>query len=123
MRLDADMHRGTRDQLADVVVPALAAERALQRAAAGTAPSGTGRVVGLAESTASTIRYSFACSAVMKKSRSVSRWDLLHGLPGVVDQDAVQLLPHPQDLLGLDVNVGGLPLHSAWRLMDQGPGV
>src|SRR2546430_14574268 len=74
MRLGADMHRGTRDQLADVVVPALAAERALQRAAAGTAPSGTGRVVGLAEITASTIRYSFACSAVLKKSRSVSRW-------------------------------------------------
>src|SRR5437773_5705622 len=73
MRLDADMHRGTRDQLAHVV-PALAAERILQRAAAGTAPSGTGRVVGLAEITASTIRYSFACSAVMKKSRSVSRW-------------------------------------------------
>src|SRR5439155_13950976 len=63
----------TRDQPAHVVL-ALAAERALQRAAAGTAPSGTGRVVGLEEITASTIRYSFACSAVMKKSRSVSCW-------------------------------------------------
>src|SRR3989454_4623721 len=39
-----------------------------------TAPSGSGRVVGREEITSSTIRYSFACSAVMKKSRSVSRW-------------------------------------------------
>src|SRR5207249_3106809 len=73
MSLDAEIHRETCDQLAHVVL-ALAAERALQRAAAGTAPSETALVVGLAEITASTIRYSFACSAVMKKSRSVSRW-------------------------------------------------
>src|SRR2546428_7068464 len=33
-----------------------------------TAPSGSGRVVGREEITSSTIRYSFACSAVMKKS-------------------------------------------------------
>ncbi len=41
----------------------------------------------------------------------------------MVDQDAVQLLPHPEDLPGLDVDVGGLPLHAAQRLVDQDPGV
>src|SRR5439155_897331 len=42
--------------------------------AANAAASATARVVGLDEMTSSTILYSFACSAVMKKSRSVSRW-------------------------------------------------
>src|SRR5215468_578913 len=45
--------------------------------------------------------------------------DLLHALPGVVDQDAVELLPHPEDLLGLDVDVRGLALHAAEGLMDH----
>src|SRR3989441_8974491 len=86
-----------------------------------TAPSGSGRVVGREEITSSTIRYSFACSAVMKKSRSVSRWIFSMGLAGVVGQDAVQLLAHPEDLLGLDVDVGGLPLHAAQRLVEHDP--
>src|SRR4029453_14102154 len=86
----ADVHGGARDELADVVL-ALAAERALQRpsalarpgrhrpapsrpAAATAGASVTDRVVGLEAMTSSTILYSLACSAVMKKSRSVSRW-------------------------------------------------
>src|SRR5262249_23465154 len=92
--LVTDVDGGSRDQLANVVL-ALAAERALQGAVAFTGPrhpsvdsyfwtcaaesaacSLTARVVGLEEITSSTILYSLACSAVMKKSRSVSRWIL-----------------------------------------------
>src|SRR5262249_39614021 len=85
--LVADVNGGAGDQLADVVL-ALPAEGALERPAAltgarhasysyavtATAASGTGRVVGFEEITSSTMWYSLACSAVMKKSRSVSRW-------------------------------------------------
>src|SRR5207237_4111186 len=90
--LIADVHGGARDQLAHVVL-ALAAERALQGAvafarstrhhclpyfwtcaAASAACSLTARVVGLEEMPSSTILSSLACSAVMKKSRSVSFW-------------------------------------------------
>jgi len=45
--------------------------------------------------------------------------DLLHALARVVHEDAVELLAHPQDLLGLDVDVGGLALHAAQRLVDH----
>jgi hypothetical protein len=45
--------------------------------------------------------------------------DLLHRLAGVIDEDAVELLAHPEDLLGLDVDVGRLPLGAAQRLVDQ----
>src|SRR2546426_6174465 len=89
--LVADVDGRARDELADVVL-ALAAEGALQRSVALTRPrhpsldpyfwtwaeraagSLTARVVGFEEITSSTILYSLACSAVMKKSRSVSRW-------------------------------------------------
>src|SRR5262249_30417214 len=45
--------------------------------------------------------------------------DLLHTLSGVVDEDAVEFLPHAEDLLRLDVDVRGLPLHAAEGLMDH----
>src|SRR5882724_4250634 len=45
--------------------------------------------------------------------------DLIHRLAGVIDEDAVQLLAHPEDLLGLDVDVGRLALGAAQRLVDQ----
>src|SRR4030095_12049582 len=41
--------------------------------------------------------------------------DLLHALSGVMHEDAVELLAHAQNLPGLDVDVGGLPLHAAQR--------
>src|SRR2546428_9499647 len=66
-----------------------------------TAPSGSGRVVGREEITSSTIRYSFACSAVMKKSRSVSRWIFSMGLAGVVGPATGQPPAHPDDFLCL----------------------
>ncbi len=53
----------------------------LSAAAASAACSLTGRVVGFDAMTSSTILYSFACSAVMKKSRSVSRSILSIGCP------------------------------------------
>ena len=37
----------------------------------------------------------------------------------MVDEDVVQLLAHAQDLPGLDVDVGGLALHAAQRLVDH----
>src|SRR6185369_373441 len=91
--LIADIDRRAGDELAHVVL-ALAAEGALQSSVALTRPrhpsadsyfwtcaesaacSLTARVVGLEEITSSTILYSLACSAVMKKSRSVSFWIL-----------------------------------------------
>src|SRR6266508_5406759 len=48
--------------------------------------------------------------------------DLLHALPRVVNQDAVELLPHAEDLPGLDVDVGRLSLHAAQRLVDHDAG-
>jgi len=49
--------------------------------------------------------------------------DLIHGLAGVVLEDAVQLLAHPEDFPGLDVDVGRLALRAAQRLVDQDPRV
>ena len=52
--------------------------------------------------------YSLASSADMTKSRSVSLWILLDRLAGVVGEDLVEQVAHAQDLLGLDLDVGGL---------------
>src|SRR5438477_11120358 len=49
--------------------------------------------------------------------------DLLHGLPCVVQEDAVELLAHPENLSGLDVDVRGLLLHAAHGLVDNDPRV
>src|SRR4029453_10462633 len=49
--------------------------------------------------------------------------DLLHALAGVVNQDAVQLLPHAEDLPGLDVDIRRLPLHPSQRLVNHDAGV
>src|SRR5437588_1750425 len=49
--------------------------------------------------------------------------DLLEGLPGVLGQDLVEQLPVTEDLLGLDLDVHGLALRAAVRLVDQDPGV
>src|SRR5262245_27409690 len=46
-------------------------------------------------------------------------FDLLEALPGVPDEDVVQLLTQAEDLASLDVDVGGLPLHAAERLVDH----
>src|SRR2546430_16441740 len=45
--------------------------------------------------------------------------DLLHGMPGVVEQDAVQLLPHPRDLPTLDVTIDVLTLPHAYSYQAQ----
>src|SRR6185437_3049784 len=47
----------------------------------------------------------------------------LLGLPGVGGQHPGEEVPHPQDLLGLDLDVAGLPLHPAERLVQEHPGV
>ena len=44
-------------------------------------------------------------------------------LAGMMRQDPVQLILEFQDLLGLDMNIGGRPLSSAPRLMDHHAGV
>src|SRR5712692_38319 len=49
--------------------------------------------------------------------------DLLHLLACVPRQDLVQLLPGPQYLLGMDLDVGRLPLHAAPWLVDEDVGV
>ena len=58
----------------------------------------------------------------MMKSRSVSR-DLVDVLPGVVGDDRVERLAHPDDLLGLDLDVDRLAGRTAVRLVDEHPGV
>src|SRR5215470_6373942 len=45
--------------------------------------------------------------------------DLLHGLLRVEGEEVVQAVLDPQDLLGLDGDVGGLPLGPTPGLMDQ----
>src|SRR3954453_5647089 len=49
--------------------------------------------------------------------------DLLDGLTGVVGQDLVEEIAHAQDLLGLDLDVGGLPGAAPPRLVQQHSGV
>src|SRR4029077_10376520 len=44
--------------------------------------------------------------------------DLLEGLAGVEGQDPVEELTHPDDLLGLDLDVDGLAGRAAVRLVD-----
>src|SRR5258708_17553909 len=51
------------------------------------------------------------------------RRELLHGLLGVEGQDMVQAVLDSQDLLGLDGDIGGLPLGTPPGLMDQDPRV
>src|SRR5206468_8130637 len=48
--------------------------------------------------------------------------DLLQALPGVLHEDVVHLLAQPDDLARRDVDVGGLALHAAERLMDHDSG-
>src|SRR5690606_34641005 len=50
-------------------------------------------------------------------------FDALEGLAGVMLEDLVDALLGPQDLLGVDLDVRGLPLEPAERLVDHDPGV
>ena len=45
------------------------------------------------------------------------------GLAGVAGEDLVEQVAHPQDLPGLDLDVGGLAAAAAPRLVEQHPGV
>src|ERR1700677_2510655 len=47
----------------------------------------------------------------------------LHGLARVVSQHAIQEIAHAQDLLGLELDVAGLPLDPPERLVQEDPGV
>src|SRR5262249_44147143 len=49
--------------------------------------------------------------------------DLLGVLAGVAAEDLVQLLAKGQELLGVDLDVGGLALNAAPGLVDHDPGV
>src|SRR5262245_6132030 len=45
--------------------------------------------------------------------------ELVERLAGMALQDGVQRLAHPQDLAGVDLDLGRLPLDPAERLVDQ----
>src|SRR4029079_7908503 len=47
------------------------------------------------------------------------RLDALDRLAGVLHQQLVQLVARPEDLLGVDVDVRGLPREATERLVDQ----
>src|ERR1019366_10737464 len=47
----------------------------------------------------------------------------LDGLAGVVREDLVDPAADPEDLLGVNLDVGGLTAESAARLVDEDPGV
>ena len=79
--------------------------------------------VSRAEMTSSMSPYSTASAAVMMKSRSVSLDDPLGALAGVVGEHAVEQVPHPQDLPGLELDVAGLALDAAEGLVEEDPGV
>src|SRR5947208_14314880 len=49
--------------------------------------------------------------------------DLLHGLTGVVGEDAIEQLPQPHDLLRLDLDVGRLSAGAAVGLVQEDAGV
>src|SRR4051794_8297975 len=49
--------------------------------------------------------------------------DAIQGLPGVLDQQLVELVARAQDLARVDVDVGRLPLKTTQRLVDQDAGV
>src|SRR4051812_43718400 len=49
--------------------------------------------------------------------------DLLDRLAGALGVDPVQLLARLQDLAGMDLDIGRLPLRPARGLMDHYPGV
>ena len=76
-------------------------------------------------STSSTRPYSMACAAVRILSRSMSLLDLLDRAAGVLGQRLLQPGAHPQDLVGLDLDVAGLAVVTAGhgRLVDQDAGV
>ena len=73
--------------------------------------------------TSSMMPYSLASSADITKSRSVSWWIFSIGWPGVVGQDLLEQVPHAQDLLGRQLDVGGLALGLGVGLVEQDPGV
>src|SRR3546814_4782563 len=49
--------------------------------------------------------------------------DLVHRAAGVLDVDLVQPLAGPDDLAGVDLDVGGLALEAAGRLVDHHLGI
>ena len=57
------------------------------------------------------------------KSLSVSLLEPFSGLTSVVGEHLVQEIPHPQDLLGLQLDVARLPTTPTVGLMEQDPGV
>ena len=67
--------------------------------------------------------YSFASSGDMNRSRSVSSSRRVRDLTGVLLVDAVELLLHPDELFGVDEDVGRGPLHAGEGLVDHDPAV
>ena len=60
-----------------------------------------------------------ACCALIKLSRSVSRWMTSSGCPVFLGQDLIQALFDVQDMLGVDVDIRRLALGAAAGLMDH----
>ena len=121
--LVADEHRRAGDQLPHLVL-ALAAEGAVEQLLARAATFPTCATPWSpcerhASQTLSTRPYFTASSAPMKLSRSVSRSMRLDRLAGVLGQDLVQALAQVQDFLGVDLDVRGLALEAAHRLVDH----
>ena len=70
--------------------------------------------------TSSTMPYSLACVGRQDRVALDVGLDLLDGLPGVLGQDLLEQRAHPQDLVGLDLEVGDLPLALARRAGGSG---
>ena len=76
------------------------------------------------EITSSMMPYSSASSASITKSRSVSLWIRSMRLAGVLGEDLLEQVAHPQDLLGRQLEVGDLAVADlAVGLVEQDPAV
>src|SRR3990172_2576993 len=49
--------------------------------------------------------------------------DLLQSSPGMLDHDLIEPVPHPQDFARVDVDIRGLALEPAHRLLQHDPRV
>src|SRR5690606_15290822 len=125
--LVADVDPGAGDQLLDLLL-GLAAEGALELALlvpelehGSTTPLPLPRVIPDEDGVDQTILLRFLRGHIVVPIGIP--FHFLERLPGVPGEDLVQVLLGPQNLPGLDLNIGRLPLHAAPRLVDHDPGV
>ena len=119
--LVADVDRGTRDQLADVAL-ALVAERALEPVALGLLSRHRTSPQVRLSMTWSTSPYSLACGRGHDEVTVRVPLDPLQGLVRVLLQDLVERLPHPEDLFGVDLDLGRLARNTTHAAGGSGGG-